>query len=109
MTKIKVIARVRPFLPHEKVDDVVSVEEGALAVKDLRTSGLVTRYPFVILLPEGTLSLLRLLAEISLLVMTIIARTKPSLRSKSSRFSSPCSRVLYGQLLIAFHSAHSIL
>lgn len=52
MTKIKVIARVRPFLPYEKVDDVVSVEEGALVVKDLRTSGLVTRYPFVVLLRE---------------------------------------------------------
>jgi len=47
MTKIKVIARVRPFLQHENVDHVVSVEEGVLVVKDLRTPGLVTRYPFV--------------------------------------------------------------
>ena len=54
MTKVKVIARVRPFLPHEKVDDVVSVEEGALVVKDLRTPGLVTTYPFVLPLPEGS-------------------------------------------------------
>jgi len=46
MTKIKVIARVRPFLPHEKVDDVVSVEEGALVVRDFRVPGLVTRYPY---------------------------------------------------------------
>lgn len=52
MTKVKVIARVRPFLPHEKEDDVVSVEEGALVVKDLRTPGLVTRYPFVLPLCE---------------------------------------------------------
>ena len=53
MTKVKVIARVRPFPPHEKVDDVLSVEEGALVVKDLRTPGLVTKYPFVLPLPEG--------------------------------------------------------
>jgi len=57
MTKIKVIARVRPFLPHEKVDDVVSMEEGALVVNDLRIPGLVTRYPFVLLMRDETFSL----------------------------------------------------
>jgi len=58
MTKIKVIARIRPFLLHEKVDDVISVEKGAVLVKGLRVPGLVTRYPFVLLLPcEGTFSL----------------------------------------------------
>ena len=55
MTKIKVIARVRPFLPHENVDDVVSVKEGTLVVKDSRV-GSVTSYPYV-LLREGILLL----------------------------------------------------
>ena len=58
MTKIKVIARIRPFLPHEKVDDVISVERGAVLVKDLRVPGHVKRYRFVLLLLlcEGTFS-----------------------------------------------------
>jgi len=109
MTKIKVIARVRPFLPHEKVDDVISVKEGTLVVKDFRVPGLVTRYPYV-LLQEETFFLPWLLAEISSLVTTITALTKPFLRSKWSRFSAACSRVLYGHsaCCVALRSFHPL-
>ena len=46
VTKITVIGRIRPFLLHEKVDDVILVEKGAVLVKDLPVPRLVTRYPF---------------------------------------------------------------
>jgi hypothetical protein len=95
MTKVRVVARIRPFLPLEKVDDVISMEEATLLVKDLRFPGVVTKYPFVVLLQREPFSSPRFLTETSPLVMITPARIRPSLRSKSSPFLALCSRVLY--------------